>query len=393
MFLAMDEIYASLDKRWVTEKIPVKKTFAKYAREIDSFLSHSSAVDSMSKILNTSITTEQAAELEEICNHEKFALPSERTYKLSRKATAETGCVELPLTEEGKQKLATLKLRSESRSEYGRKETGAYVLVNKNRSRITTIKAQVTKEKVRDLKPYSNYILTVRIYHPFQQNYGSRKKVGPVLAQIIHVCGGQKLTTLRDTIFCINDYAVPGDRSENLTEIIKLTNKEIYPSGFFFIEDVFYNDRRDPSSKDYSSTVLNWLRRMPGKVDNFRSVSMEDAKFDDLCIRLGYPYVYVHQGSCEHIILFSDASPADSLVSTEYPMIVYMFKKNSILCNFCGHFVAMWMVHACDRIPYRWVHLCKSCLKTYCYKDGKKIGNFYLYEYIDPSSVLHNEKL
>ena len=33
---------------------------------------------------------------------------------------------------------------------------------------------------------------------------------------------------------------------------------------------------------------------------------METTHFIDLTARLGQPYVYVHQGDCEHIVVLSD---------------------------------------------------------------------------------------
>jgi len=36
------------------------------------------------------------------------------------------------------------------------------------------------------------------------------------------------------------------------------------------------------------------------------TLNMQDCTFNDLRIRLGYPYVFVHQGDCEHMIVFKD---------------------------------------------------------------------------------------
>ena len=36
------------------------------------------------------------------------------------------------------------------------------------------------------------------------------------------------------------------------------------------------------------------------------SKKMEETRFEDLTIKLGYPYVYAHQGNCEHIFIFRD---------------------------------------------------------------------------------------
>ena len=33
---------------------------------------------------------------------------------------------------------------------------------------------------------------------------------------------------------------------------------------------------------------------------------MESVKFEDLKLRIGQPYVYMHQGDCEHVLTFTD---------------------------------------------------------------------------------------
>ena len=38
----------------------------------------------------------------------------------------------------------------------------------------------------------------------------------------------------------------------------------------------------------------------------FQATSMQGVRFQDLTIRLGQPYLYVHQGNCEHLLVFSD---------------------------------------------------------------------------------------
>uniref|UniRef100_A0A914S685 snRNA-activating protein complex subunit 3 n=1 Tax=Parascaris equorum TaxID=6256 RepID=A0A914S685_PAREQ len=50
---------------------------------------------------------------------------------------------------------------------------------------------------------------------------------------------------------------------------------------------------------------------------------------DDLVCRLGYPYVYVHQGSCEHVFYFTDLQgdemPADPVHMCEACFTSYHF--------------------------------------------------------------------
>ena len=53
--------------------------------------------------------------------------------------------------------------------------------------------------------------------------------------------------------------------------------------------------------------IMDWANEenRPG-VGPFSSTSIEDVRFDSLTVRLGQPYLYQHQGDCEHLIIFSD---------------------------------------------------------------------------------------
>lgn len=82
--------------------------------------------------------------------------------------------------------------------------------------------------------------------------------------------------------------------------------QDIYKSGFFFIGDTFYNSMKDPSNVDYSEEILKWAstRDILGP---FKTAKMEDVQIKTLCAKFGFPWVYMHQGCCEHLIVLSDA--------------------------------------------------------------------------------------
>ena len=97
-------------------------------------------------------------------------------------------------------------------------------------------------------------------------------------------------------------------------------------SAYFFINNTFYNDTRYPHSIDYSrliiitliiiislitSLIIKWanepLRQSQSpRLAQFKSDDMLTTNFEDLSIRLGYPYLYCHHGNCEHAIVFTD---------------------------------------------------------------------------------------
>lgn len=71
-----------------------------------------------------------------------------------------------------------------------------------------------------------------------------------------------------------------------------------------YIGNTFYDDMRHPTNLEYSETVLKWAKHR-GLVLG-RKAKMEDTTILDLTLKLGYPYLYQHQGNCEHLFCFSD---------------------------------------------------------------------------------------
>jgi len=52
--------------------------------------------------------------------------------------------------------------------------------------------------------------------------------------------------------------------------------------------------------------IIEWSKDPNRGIGPFHSKRMETAHFIDLTARLGQPYVFIHQGDCEHIVIFSD---------------------------------------------------------------------------------------
>lgn len=107
---------------------------------------------------------------------------------------------------------------------------------------------------------------------------------------------------------------------------------------------------------------------------------------ESLTPRLGYPYVYIHHGNCEHIIAFSDArlvQPCDPLITKKYPRVTTMTRSMKPLCFICNITHSRWIVKDCNRFPQDKVFLCTECCESYLYIDGEKVGDFKLYPYYD----------
>lgn len=220
-------------------------------------------------------------------------------------------------------------------------------------------------------------VLSVGIHHPRKQN-----KVQEFL-----VLGSECLTELRDKIFCTADGMILGDHSDNPDQMSQSTAKEECKSGFFFIEGVFYNDRRDPLSRDYSRVIIDWAkdpqrRKCPG-LGLFTSKRMEDVVFEDLKIKLGYPYLYCHQGNCEHVMIFTDLrllDVDDEPNENEYPLQVFKHRGKRLRCRVCDVYTARWVTVndtlACEDPCF----FCATCFKGLHYTpNGEKICDFQAY--------------
>ncbi|KAG2318881.1 hypothetical protein Bca52824_012094 [Brassica carinata] len=216
-------------------------------------------------------------------------------------------------------------------------------------------------EKMQSLKSIDNYTLmkpsdiqgTVDTLFPevilCVEIYNSRKfKIQEFL-----VLGSQMLTQLKDKIHCVTD------------QVMEKAGK-YDPSGYFLIEDIFYNDLRNRSATDYSKPILNWLwnskdealKKWEGIITgelhqkqrtalgvtkamdlpSFGSAEMQRTRFCDLRFRLGATYLYCHQGDCKHMIVIRDmrlTHPEDVQNRAAYPRLIYQLKTRAQKCSIC----------------------------------------------------------
>ncbi|XP_046543124.1 snRNA-activating protein complex subunit 3-like [Haliotis rubra] len=226
-----------------------------------------------------------------------------------------------------------------------------------------------------------NVVLTVQVHRPYRNQPSSRL----VMSETYLLLGNHKLSELRDVIKCSNDYAISGDHSEH-PDITQFTfAKDIYKSGFFFIEGTFYNDMRQLDNRDYSKAITEWVSQenRGERMGPFETAKMEDTTFLDLDLVLGKPYFYQHQGDCEHILIFTDVRmfhPMDPQDLRSYPYICREMNHKRKICKSCMINTAGWIIYDCQLLPSNPAFMCHRCFKALLYdEDGKKIGNFEAY--------------
>ncbi|XP_052742357.1 uncharacterized protein LOC112051274 [Bicyclus anynana] len=232
------------------------------------------------------------------------------------------------------------------------------------------------------LEPGKDLVFRVRVYRPFYCSNRDRHNTRhSVFSNDIVLLGRQKLTALRDRLVCPNDLSMRVDVSQNPEDQPETTAKDLFPSGFLFINNVFYVDTRE-GCKDLSAPIRQWARQR--KLGDFPHHDMVQVSLDQLLVKLGHPEVYVHQGNCEHLFTFSEVrllNATDPLRQSVYPFHTAISQNQTIYCTTCTELGAKWIVTGCSRVPFDPAFFCESCFKLYLYKDGKKVCNFQAYCY------------
>ncbi|KAG9439116.1 hypothetical protein H6P81_019281 [Aristolochia fimbriata] len=255
----------------------------------------------------------------------------------------------------------------------------------------TKIKSSCTHEYVPVV--YPDAVLTIEIFHNRRTN---------VKTQELFVLGRQTLTQLKDNISCLAD------------ELMHKA-KQYDPSGYFLIEDVFYNDLRDPSAINYSEPIFSWLRNCKEEalekwesaitsaslqkkqksvlgigytshLPTFKVADMHKARFCDLHFKLGCGYLYCHQGDCKHIIVIRDMRllhAEDVQNRAAYPIRIFQPRQRHQKCSVCKIYFATKVTADDKWASENPAYFCDDCYFLLHYgQDGSLIYNeFNVYDY------------
>jgi len=227
--------------------------------------------------------------------------------------------------------------------------------------------------------------INVRFYRPPRATHRGYKLERPVFAEEFICLGSNYLSELRDKISCICKGKQFVDISEDPEAPLPLLQTD---PGYFFINDTFYNDTRNPSNCDYSQAVLEWARTAQGlEREQFDVKSMETTRFIDLTVSLGAPLQYLHHGNCEHLFVFSQVEvlrPYSKYINRSlYPFIRALNTFNRRSCYMCGQRSYHFIVEQSRRQLHDPSYLCRSCFYSFHYVDGQKVDQFKAYRIYD----------
>jgi len=104
---------------------------------------------------------------------------------------------------------------------------------------------------------------------------------------------------------------------------------------------------------------------------------MEETKIEDLFVKMGYPYVYMHEGEHEHLASFVDVhlmGMDDVQMPSAYPFERSVSSKQSTYCTACSVNMATWINTNNDRVPKNPFFFSDHCFHSFNYTlEGHKI--------------------
>ncbi|KAJ3328466.1 small nuclear RNA activating complex, polypeptide 3 [Blyttiomyces sp. JEL0837] len=209
--------------------------------------------------------------------------------------------------------------------------------------------------------PDTELILQVSLYHPRLQ---FRKRMADLV-----VLGTQTLTSIRDVFNCPCDFIV-AENGTNTAGMMKNTPERKITPAFFLIEGVCYGDYRRHSVGDYEDAFTYWLRKkkLNPKDVHISHRSMEEMPFLDMTFKVDYPYMMVHQGSCEHMMFFHQVRLIDNddvRLRSMYPITLRKVPLYLNTCYLCERKIAMVItlddIHAAHN-PCLW---CNDCFNGF----------------------------
>ncbi|PAV72019.1 hypothetical protein WR25_22458 isoform A [Diploscapter pachys] len=272
---------------------------------------------------------------------------------------------------------------------------------NSDRNMNTVSQPVIANDIIKHETPNDNNLIAcVSIYMGYnrclekvEQRLGRLLKV----AFRLYLLGSNTLSDLKRSFFCAHDNDFSVNAMEQRPKLHDM-HKFRFPSSFFFIGDTFYVDTMgsDPTGislkmTDISEPIRSWATDRGLGV--YKVASIHETKVIDLVTRLGQPFVYVHQGTCEHLVCFTDLrlrTAAD--LPGFYPINLVERKFRRKMCRACNVETAEWIVKNCRMLPSDSFYICTECLLEVCFDSANQpIDNYELIPYCDRQALSESD--
>ncbi|KAJ2689144.1 hypothetical protein IWW39_001698 [Coemansia spiralis] len=306
------------------------------------------------------------------------ALPQGITHEMLRKALANSGFVRSTEAEEDPKRVVKQRTRvvepagvSELESKFrtvktsldestlaSLREANRRMVPARYRLEVNFMSNRVQPEEhVPNLTPVADdeVILSVCFYNTRSSNAKMEEYL---------VLGSQSLTVLRDAFYCISDFLI-----SHRDEVTENSKEKKTSSSYFFIEKTFYNDMRSPTATDYSRVITEWAsdperQEKNPRLRGLQSRLMDGARFLDLSIRLKQPYIFMHQGDCEHVLMFTDLrllGPKDDQFVESYPKQIFRTRHMRHKCRMCSAYPAQFVTKNDFHSGMSPCYFCEKC--------------------------------
>lgn len=201
-------------------------------------------------------------------------------------------------------------------------------------------------------------VLTMTVFHrlPYRLTAVARSSQHAVLSS-------QTLGDLVSCIPCISN-EMPEEIYEDGEMIGYDQNTTHKNSGaVVLIEGVLYGD--DQGDQDYASKLLKQLEELSlDQVDPLvkSPTSLDTTRLSSLSLKLNKPYWFLHQGNCEHFLVFDQIRmihPSDPRYG--YPLALQITPPQLDLCRCCSRVPAVWSIVGDVRLGESPCPLCRPC--------------------------------
>ena len=209
-----------------------------------------------------------------------------------------------------------------------------------------------------------NLIYEFSIYHPVKN----------IKTQQISILGDGVLKQLKDKIYCVLD-EIQNDPTPSFFFFEKVFYDEFLIKNGLYIEPLSYKISQLQLSK---YTLKEYQQELNYEFDNNslnlhkshakEILNMNEIKIEDIPLRIGYPYIFRHIDSCDHVIILNDIRVLDKydnfLERDEKAIVTYQKKLKRKKCEACQFYYAKFIsINDYVKGKVNNVFLCDFCLK------------------------------
>ncbi|ORX48838.1 hypothetical protein DM01DRAFT_1113837 [Hesseltinella vesiculosa] len=203
--------------------------------------------------------------------------------------------------------------------------------------------------------------------------------------------GDQTLQDLRDSLFCRTDFVSYGDRLDRERDGLLLnTPKAKKSASYFYINDQFYRDEREPGQKQYSQLdkLRTWVRDNMSSSDAQQqqpTLPMSSIKLRDLDLVIDQPFLFSHQHFCQHLMVVRSIrlmGAYDERDCDKYPLVVYNWRFTRYKCTMCTIYPAEYITTNDYLSGFSPCYFCKQCFQPFHFNEqGDAVSTFDVSDY------------